>query len=105
SSRRRHTRSKRDWSSDVCSSDLSYLFHHLLIFHKKALYLNRLILYFRGSKPSHVKKLRRELNMKVRTLVINGLLAALYIAVSAQIGRASCRERGERSGVAGAVRG
>src|SRR5699024_11937205 len=25
SSRRRHTRSKRDWSSDVCSSDLSSL--------------------------------------------------------------------------------
>src|SRR5699024_9052668 len=25
SSRRRHTRSKRDWSSDVCSSDLSNL--------------------------------------------------------------------------------
>src|SRR5207249_5027434 len=24
SSRRRHTRSKRDWSSDVCSSDLSF---------------------------------------------------------------------------------
>src|SRR5699024_12009868 len=24
SSRRRHTRSKRDWSSDVCSSDLNY---------------------------------------------------------------------------------
>src|SRR5699024_12059964 len=29
SSRRRHTRSKRDWSSDVCSSDLTnlYLFY------------------------------------------------------------------------------
>src|SRR5699024_11806833 len=26
SSRRRHTRSKRDWSSDVCSSDLYELF-------------------------------------------------------------------------------
>src|SRR5204863_6986933 len=25
SSRRRHTRSLRDWSSDVCSSDLPYL--------------------------------------------------------------------------------
>src|SRR5437868_13059911 len=25
SSRRRHTRSKRDWSSDVCSSDLNRL--------------------------------------------------------------------------------
>src|SRR5206468_5673116 len=27
SSRRRHTRSDRDWSSDVCSSDLSGLFN------------------------------------------------------------------------------
>src|SRR5699024_11864806 len=27
SSRRRHTRSKRDWSSDVCSSDLPYSFY------------------------------------------------------------------------------
>src|SRR5699024_12162374 len=26
SSRRRHTRSKRDWSSDVCSSDLDYVY-------------------------------------------------------------------------------
>src|SRR5690606_41088091 len=26
SSRRRHTRFSRDWSSDVCSSDLSYTF-------------------------------------------------------------------------------
>src|SRR5207249_8465207 len=26
SSRRRHTRSKRDWSSDVCSSDLAITF-------------------------------------------------------------------------------
>src|SRR5699024_11879171 len=26
SSRRRHTRSKRDWSSDVCSSDLKAIF-------------------------------------------------------------------------------
>src|SRR5699024_11998686 len=26
SSRRRHTRSKRDWSSDVCSSDLGELY-------------------------------------------------------------------------------
>src|SRR6266513_2716071 len=25
SSKRRHTRSKRDWSSDVCSSDLAYV--------------------------------------------------------------------------------
>src|SRR5699024_11423972 len=30
SSRRRHTRSKRDWSSDVCSSDLWYIIMLLL---------------------------------------------------------------------------
>src|SRR5690606_41205552 len=29
SSRRRHTRFSRDWSSDVCSSDLLYLFRSL----------------------------------------------------------------------------
>src|SRR5699024_11794873 len=29
SSRRRHTRSKRDWSSDVCSSDLSQRHSHI----------------------------------------------------------------------------
>src|SRR5438067_8897583 len=28
SSRRRHTRSKRDWSSDVCSSDLNITGHY-----------------------------------------------------------------------------
>src|SRR5699024_11533421 len=31
SSRRRHTRSKRDWSSDVCSSDLSLVSRALSI--------------------------------------------------------------------------
>src|SRR5699024_12211674 len=30
SSRRRHTRSKRDWSSDVCSSDL-YVWYNISI--------------------------------------------------------------------------
>src|SRR5699024_11434833 len=30
SSRRRHTRSKRDWSSDVCSSDLGLVYCGLL---------------------------------------------------------------------------
>src|SRR5699024_12005983 len=31
SSRRRHTRSKRDWSSDVCSSDLDVSSEELII--------------------------------------------------------------------------
>src|SRR5699024_11788742 len=35
SSRRRHTRSKRDWSSDVCSSDLGELLGHSMYFYTK----------------------------------------------------------------------
>src|SRR5699024_11966486 len=31
SSRRRHTRSKRDWSSDVCSSDLQGILCHFFL--------------------------------------------------------------------------
>ena len=31
SSRRRHTRLVSDWSSDVCSSDLSYLSKHIAL--------------------------------------------------------------------------
>src|SRR5699024_11345922 len=34
SSRRRHTRSKRDWSSDVCSSDLKYDINKLVSIQK-----------------------------------------------------------------------
>src|SRR5207249_7441551 len=32
SSRRRHTRSKRDWSSDVCSSDLTIILAGINVF-------------------------------------------------------------------------
>src|SRR5699024_12041464 len=49
SSRRRHTRSKRDWSSDVCSSDLITLYlvpifsnHLSLLFAKMKDYLTHL---------------------------------------------------------------
>src|SRR5699024_12007715 len=35
SSRRRHTRSKRDWSSDVCSSDLRNILENKISFYKK----------------------------------------------------------------------
>src|SRR5699024_12054620 len=44
SSRRRHTRSKRDWSSDVCSSDLSPLIIAALICDAICSYKGRLAL-------------------------------------------------------------
>src|SRR2546422_7517251 len=67
SSRRRHTRCSRDWSSDVCSSDLRV--RHGL---------------------GHERRAAREQVIK------NG---AQRIDIT-EIGRASCRERGEISVVA-----
>src|SRR5690349_24523942 len=67
SSRRRHTRSLRDWSSDVCSSDL-----HGLV----------------AERRSH-------------PVVAGGRRVAL---VEHEIGRASCRERVEISGVGVALK-
>src|SRR5690625_7145565 len=68
SSRRRHTRWPRDWSSDVCSSDLG---------------------------------LRDGINVVI-ALTLYGI-ALLVRSVADEIGRASCRERVEISGVAVSV--
>src|SRR5690606_41098921 len=86
SSRRQHTRFSRDWSSDVCSSDL--LAHQV---------------------PLDISQFARLVDDGVR----NGDLADIvkqtshagfpYLMpahVHLQIGRASCRERGETSVVA-----
>src|SRR5690606_39422911 len=73
SSRRRHTRFSRDWSSDVCSSDLRDIEMPVL----------------------HVLQ-RME---RYGVLLDTGLLARL----SREFGRASCRERVEIWGGAGAA--
>src|SRR5699024_12053305 len=96
SSRRRHTRSKRDWSSDVCSSDLALT--HMwradicATADPAALGLAGGRLWATGAA---------------------GLPAGAACAARAQlapghkpvdqIGRASCRERAESSGVAVSV--
>src|SRR5436305_4606970 len=76
SSRRRHTRCGRDWSSDVCSSDL-------------------------GGGPvrrdggRHAERVGRECGHRLR---LGGLCVQRPPRVlRAQIGRASCRERVESS--------
>src|SRR5690606_40075308 len=70
--RRRHTRFSRDWSSDVCSSDLG---------------LDRIPDVFLGN----------EAHLEVE------LVEFARQAVSAEIGRASCREGGWIEGVGGAA--
>src|SRR5439155_4298789 len=103
SSRRRHTRWPRDWSSDVCSSDLARggryaeaLAHRFLAV---VLELDRLkALRFHTSKtPAEYVGEARLTDAGRATLA--GLVAQLY-----QIGRASCRERVERWVVAGSLK-
>src|SRR5699024_12059350 len=96
SSRRRHTRSKRDWSSDVCSSDL------LL-----CLLPDQLSPQVSGSLKAHYAP-TTPLAL-YRTAALPSVLADLAQTQQAQapsqvaaleIGRASCRERGSISVVA-----
>src|SRR5699024_11868581 len=67
SSRRRHTRSKRDWSSDVCSSDL-----------KKSKYYNILICRINIIAPRQTHA-RGYLNIRSRLIPILYLTIPLLI--------------------------
>src|SRR3712207_9352991 len=81
SSRRRHTRYWRDWSSDVCSSDLVFI----QVGADKALRI-RLWMDQRAASARQIFQDRRG-------------QTDLW-----EIGRASCRERVEISGVAGSFK-
>src|SRR5207249_8557015 len=97
SSRRRHTRSKRDWSSDVCSSDLPQ------------------VVRVRGEavvRRDRVEDARAGgvgIDLDAVAEVAEGDVADVEVAagvelVEAEIGRASCRERWKSSGAAMAGR-
>src|SRR5690349_24762017 len=77
SSRRRHTRSLRDWSSDVCSSDLP-------------------------SKGATVAECGRSLSAWMPLQHTGGTRVSPERV--GEIGRASCRERVEISGVGGSLK-
>src|SRR5688500_20336352 len=83
SSRRRHTRSQDDWSSDVCSSDLTNTSGRLV---------SRVI--------NDVNQMANAVAGVLKDLFQQGLTFLAMIGVIVyqnwkQIGRASCRERGD----------
>src|SRR5690606_40608685 len=93
SSRRRHTRFSRDWSSDVCSSDLK-LEEMIATFPKVS-----------GQQP-YLSSAANQVLTKARDymkpfgdefVAIEHLLLAILAGndKATQIGRASCRERAE----------
>src|SRR2546430_7084208 len=99
SSRRRRTRLDCDWSSDVCSSDLVSL--------SNAMYLTNAVTEVSladGATLSHLK-IQREGMRWYPVGTIEGRQARdshyqSFSFATGEIGRASCRERGEISGVA-----
>src|SRR5690606_40716479 len=90
SSRRRHTRFSRDWSSDVCSSDLTPDPDAVLIADDvRALALGGIM----GGEESGVTTATTEIFLESAFFapeVIAGKARALNFS---KIGRASCRER------------
>src|SRR5206468_9969427 len=92
SSRRRHTRSDRDWSSDMCSSDLAWI-ADLTPARAEALLRSVLAAAVAPAGIAH----------RARSLLGEALAwqARWREALSAQIGRASCRERVYMSGGGG----
>src|SRR5699024_12090074 len=98
SSRRRHTRSKRDWSSDVCSSDLIVNTASVAAFASGA----PMMIPYCASKMA-ILGMTESLEAELRTnnsSVHLSVLAPGPVKTN-KIGRASCRERVEASGDAG----
>src|SRR5699024_12063535 len=88
SSRRRHTISKRDWSSDVCSSDLRTLVRD---------YDGATGIKINGDFYRLCVQETSATELPVGTAVtfkkFDGTTAIVTIAAPKEIGRASCRER------------
>src|SRR5207253_6056338 len=98
SSRRRHTRWPRDWSSDVCSSDLKQICHIA-----GGEIGEPLIDIGDSGLVKHAEPIAGGLSLVLhdrrQEVFTHGRLMRLADLEGAQIGRASCRERVWRAGV------
>src|SRR5699024_11685288 len=105
SSRRRHTRSKRDWSSDVCSSDLvSCDGGHNDVCYIPPGQVNGFV-FFDGKHGLFPLPCRVSFDLRKNPLWDSSLLFPLALFCPFEIGRASCRERVWMSVVAGEMQG
>src|SRR5207247_8280282 len=98
-SRRRHTRSTRDWSSDVCSSDLGAgagMAHPFMAAVASEL-AQRDIATLRYQFPYMERRGKRPDPPSVAHATIRAAVAEARRLLP-EIGRASCRERGQVTG-------
>src|SRR5207247_6874098 len=96
SSRRRHTRSTRDWSSDVCSSDL----YEVEVYPDPQAPPKKLII---EKVKSGIDGLITTLRDPIDAEVFAAGDSTLKVVAQFEIGRASCREGGEMADVTGWV--
>src|SRR6267378_5846122 len=90
SSRRRHTRSLRDWSSDVCSSDLVPLTAAEKELAKgQGGYAREMGDDYKKRQAALIAERIKQADIVITTALIPGRPAPLLV----KIGRASCRER------------
>src|SRR5207245_7503779 len=103
SSRRRHTRCYRDWSSDVCSSDLPRDVHAAQTGCAFGKNLPQVVAALSASAPARLRRLDGATFWGPMPRRLSGG-AFGRVDQALEIGRASCRERAERWGVTGAWR-
>src|SRR5207249_8416995 len=101
----RHTRSKRDWSSDVCSSDLNLERHVNNVRNHYGLPCVVSINHFQFDTAAEIALLQKKMAHHEAPVILadhwaRGGKGAEDLA-HAEIGRASCRERGWVAGRAG----
>src|SRR5206468_9844891 len=98
-----HTRSDRDWSSDVCSSDLYSLTHDFPVLNVEHVYHRDDAIWpftVVGRPPQEdtcFGAIIHELTGPIIPTVVAGV-HAVHAVDAAEIGRASCRERGGGGG-------
>src|SRR5690606_40937603 len=94
SSRRRHTRVSRDWSADVCSSDLTEAIRMgrpVNVVHPvKGEDKQKPVNYDTMALPTNAKTIARKAQQA-------GIPPNVALTIAHKIGRASCRERGAPS--------
>src|SRR5690606_41177414 len=103
SSRRRHTRFSRDWSSDVCSSDLRYVTYASTIKDMLQRVQVRATESAAGKSTADLAKVQgahMEADAQAKALAA----AQEEAKKKGQIGRASCRERVEMAVVGVALK-
>src|SRR5699024_11561556 len=94
SSRRRHTISKRDWSSDVCSSDLADLDEYEATLRNRARNIGYWTAILGGAALLIITSIfAGQARDGDASLLLHA--PALILALILEIGRASCRERVE----------